>query len=153
MTLKVGVLVALVLAEIWAPHFPGCMPGEAAQLAGIDKGATTLSMMHEVGETSIELFKAGKMARGTSNIVIGVQRMYAISYNCARCLAAYVQCAVTAAECQEFCADFKTSECKVCVARVCGANLLHCTRANIEFPVVEAGIIENFRCFVAEKAS
>jgi hypothetical protein len=135
------ILLAGYIGGISAPHAPGCLPAEATQLTGRDGGAATLTLVHELGEQSASLFKSGKVARGNSNVVMGVQRRYAVSFNCAMCLAAYVQCGVTS--CDGACrVDFKTSECQSCVASECGEKLLHCTRAGIEFPEH----VENLSC-------
>ena len=126
------VAILLLVNQFAAPHAPGCLQGDAALLQGRDKGAATLTLIHELGVSSAPHFRAGRAARGSSYLVSGVQRVYGVSHHCALCLASYVQCGAKNDTCSEACADFKSPNCRTCVATVCGNQLLHCTRASFD---------------------
>ena len=129
-----SIITAILATLVVAPHAPGCLPAEGAGLVGRDGGEGTLSVLHEIGETSAEIFRLGRGTRGLSTAVTAIQRLHQVSYNCALCLASYVQCGALAGNCAESCEDFKSPQCKICVAAECGKMLLACTRARFELP-------------------
>ena len=127
-------IVSLLARLTLAPHAPGCLPAEGSALVGSDKGESTLSMLHELGVLSAELFRGGRVSQGISNVVSGLQRVHQVSFHCALCLASYVNCGALAGNCLELCGDFQSPQCKICVAQECGKALLACARADFQMP-------------------
>ena len=126
-----------MLVLITAPPSPGCMPVEGVLLVGKDRGASTLTLVHILGEASVAQFKSGKTAKALTTVIGGIQRIYPVSYHCAMCFGSYIQCGALTPTCTAACTDFKTDECKTCLANECGQNLLRCSRAPFLLPTAE----------------
>jgi hypothetical protein len=131
-------LLVMLIAFVKAPHVPGCLPAESVLVTGRDKGLTTLTLVHGLGQTSAALFKSKQLSKALSTIISGIQRVYPVSYYCGICFGSYVQCGALTEACNAECDDdFSTDACKACVAGSCGLALLRCTRATFAFPEVE----------------